>query len=193
MESAALGGRGDFGVWVPEGAAPGLPVVVLLHGAYGSHWHWAFRGGAHHIARRLIADGAIRPMALVMPSDGLRGATSGYFAQREADYEAWVMRDVLGACRALVPALGGDGPLFIAGYSMGGFGALRLGAKYARRVRGIAAFAPVPHLDELLPFLQPGSTAPVPADPEDVDVMTWMRRNRADLPPIRIDVGRADR
>jgi hypothetical protein len=30
-----------------EAKAESLPLVILLHGVYGSHWAWLFKGGAH--------------------------------------------------------------------------------------------------------------------------------------------------
>jgi enterochelin esterase-like enzyme len=192
FESAALRARGDVTLFVPDGPGRDRPLVVLLHGAYGAHWSWAFRGGAHLVAAQLMRDGEIPPMVLAMPSDGMRGATSGYLPQPEADYEAWIMRDLLEALRALVPGVGARSPLFLAGYSMGGFGALRLGAKYAGQVRGVSAHAAVTHLDQLPPFLYPGSIAPVVQDREEADALTWWRRHRARVPPLRFDCGRAD-
>ena len=55
--SRALGRRADCTLWMPELAdADGpLPLVVLLHGVYGSHWAWAWSGGAHETAQRLIS------------------------------------------------------------------------------------------------------------------------------------------
>src|SRR5438270_5427276 len=75
VKSAALGGRGDISVWLPPGIDElvELPLVILLHGVYGSHWAWTMNGGAHRTAARLVSERAIRPMALVMPSDGLWG------------------------------------------------------------------------------------------------------------------------
>ena len=44
-----------------------LPIVTLLHGVYGSHWSWAYQGGAHLTAAELMRQGSICPMVLVMP------------------------------------------------------------------------------------------------------------------------------
>jgi len=73
------GGRGDVTYWTPRGcdAATDLPVVVLLHGVYGSHWAWANKAGAHVTAQRLIDAGEIGPCVLAMPSDGRVGEGSG--------------------------------------------------------------------------------------------------------------------
>ena len=55
VKSAALKRRGDISFYVPPGIkAQKLPVVILLHGVYGSHWAWLFKGGAHKVLDRLI-------------------------------------------------------------------------------------------------------------------------------------------
>jgi hypothetical protein len=75
FKSPVLRGRGDVTLFVPLDSenAQNLPMVVLLHGVYGSHWNWALKGGAHRTAQAMIAGGEISPMVLVMPSDGLWG------------------------------------------------------------------------------------------------------------------------
>jgi enterochelin esterase-like enzyme len=47
--SPALGGRGDVSVFIPRGTIfpVELPLIVLLHGVYGSHWAWFLKGAAH--------------------------------------------------------------------------------------------------------------------------------------------------
>ncbi len=79
VKSAALGQRADILLFVPMQAEAqrDVPLVLLLHGVYGSHWAWAFKGGAHLTAQRLIDVRAIPPLVLAMPSDGLWGDGSG--------------------------------------------------------------------------------------------------------------------
>ena len=79
VKSRALRRRADVTLYVPpvaQGVAD-LPIVVLLHGVYGSHWAWALKGRAHLTAARLIAQGALPPAVLLMPSDGLWGDEIG--------------------------------------------------------------------------------------------------------------------
>ena len=53
VKSAALAQRADITLYVPPQAQGlrDLPLVLLLHGVYGSQWAWAFKGGVHHTAR----------------------------------------------------------------------------------------------------------------------------------------------
>ena len=133
VRSPALRGhRADICCWAPP-LEPGnekLPLAVLLHGAAGSAWSWPLRGGAHLTTARLIETGEIGPLALAMPSDGLWGGGSGYVPHPEADYERWIVDEVAAAAALADDRIDPLAPMFIAGLSMGGFGALRLGAKY---------------------------------------------------------------
>ena len=99
VKSAALGQRADLTLWSPPGTEPGaaMPLVILLHGVYGSHWAWALKGNAHLTAQRLIDSGTIPPMRLAMPSDGLWGDGSGYVAHATGqDFERWIVEEVTG-------------------------------------------------------------------------------------------------
>ena len=145
VKSRALRRRADVTLYVPsvaQGVAD-LPIVVLLHGVYGSHWAWALKGRAHLTAARLIARGALPPAVLVMPSDGLWGDGSGYVVHADHDVEHWIVDEVPVLARELVPGCSARSPLLVAGLSMGGFGALRLAGKYPDRIAAAAALSAV--------------------------------------------------
>jgi enterochelin esterase-like enzyme len=202
VKSPALGRRADITLFVPpQGTrtARPLPLLILLHGVYGSHWAWAYSGAAHLTAAEMIASGEIPPVAIAMPSDGLWGDGSGYVRHLTGeDYERWIMDDVPAACeQAATENIAPDlitpaSPLFLAGLSMGGYGALRLGAKYASRVRGISAHSTCTHLRDLEKFIEEPMTSIGAFDNPDYDPMHWMRTNAAALPRIRFDCGTED-
>jgi enterochelin esterase-like enzyme len=195
VRSRALGGhRADVCVWTPPiGAAAGkLPLAILLHGAAGSAWSWPLRGGAHLTAARLVEAEEIAPMALVMPSDGLWGGGSGYVPHPDANYERWIVEEVPAVAALADDRIDAAAPVFIGGLSMGGFGALRLGAKYPDRFRGISAHSAVTtvarlaeatgdRLESIPSFGQPDGTA-----------LHWLEVNAARLPPLRFDCGTDD-
>lgn len=192
--SQALGGRGDLTAFLPPRfeSLTSVPIVVLLHGVYGSHWGWFFQGGAHQTACELIEAGRIRPMLLVAPSDGLFGDGSGYLRHSGRDYEGWIITDVLNQVRRIFPCADSSSPVFLAGLSMGAYGALRLGAKYPRLFRGISAHSAVTTIEDLQTFLfEPFPIEEIPA--EEMDLLHWFELNRALLPPVRLDCGTADR
>ena len=193
MKSAALGRRADVTVWAPPVDVRGpLPLVLLLHGVHGSAWSWSMRGGAHLTAARLIEAGEIPPLVLAMPSDGMWGDGSGYISHADADYESWIVDEVPEVAALADDRLNGRAPRFIAGLSMGGFGALRLGAKYAARFAGISAHSAVTaiarfgtSIEEPLDVL-PSFGAP------DGTALHWLETNAARLPPVRFDCGTDD-
>src|SRR5687767_523371 len=173
-------------LYVPESSsASGLPLVVLLHGVYGSHWAWALKGRAHRTAARLIAEGAIPPMVLAMPSDGLWGDGSGYIRHASgADYERYIVDDVPACANEVVPGVSPQSPLFIAGLSMGGFGALRLGAKYAERFRATSGHSSITHFSQMSRFVEEPLSAYGPPPEAEQSVLQWMEANRVKLPPV---------
>lgn len=192
--SDALGGRGDVCLYIPRGheETPDLPMVLLLHGVFGSHWSWAHNGGAHRVAEALISSRAIPPCALVMPSDGFVGEGSGYVRHPGRDCEAWIVDDVIGCVRENYPCFGAHSRVYIGGFSMGGFGALRLGAKYADRFSGIAVHSSITHFDQLSRFAEnPAALFPHLGE-EDRSALYWIVRNRDILPPLRFDCGEDD-
>lgn len=193
VKSAALGQRADVLLFVPRQAQglQDLPLVMLLHGVYGSHWGWAFKGGAHVTAQRLVDEGALPPVVLAMPSDGLWGDGSGYVAHGGQDFERWIVDEVPAAAAQACAACSASSPLLVAGLSMGGFAALRLAGKYPQRVAAAAGHSSVTEaaqLDALLAETRAGwSTAPA-----DTSVIDALRGAAGPLPALRFDCGLGD-
>jgi S-formylglutathione hydrolase FrmB len=193
VHSPALGQRVDLTLFVPESAAGrrDLPIVLLLHGVYGSHWAWALKGGAHRTAARLIAAGELPPVVLAMPSDGLWSDGSGYVPHATQNFERWIVEEVPAATHAAVPETSAASPLFVAGLSMGGFGALRLGGKYPRRFKAVSGHSSATHKDQFKQLV--GDRLRDWSDAEDDRcVLHALRCNRAQLPAIRFDCGTED-
>ena len=195
VRSDSLRGRGDVTLYVhPDAEGTGarnVPVVILLHGVYGSHWAWALKGGAHRTAARLIDAGELPPLVLAMPSDGLRGDGSGYVRQVGLDFEHWIVHEVPEVARQAVAGVSEASPLYLAGLSMGGFGALRMGGKYPERFRAISGHSSATRADQFRAFAANGIEE-WSAAPEDRSVIAAMERSRGLLPPIRFDCGTED-
>ncbi|NBV84697.1 MAG: esterase [Verrucomicrobia bacterium] len=193
VKSAALGQRADLSLFVCPGAVglTAVPLVILLHGVYGSHWAWAFKGGAHKTAARLIAEKAIPPMVVAMPSDGLWGDGSGYLKHPEQDFERWIVEEVPAVAAHVEPCLSDESPLFIAGLSMGGFAALRLAGKYPKRFRAASAHSAATHFEQLLGATEEAE-ARFGASKSDYSVLDALMKSRWELPPFRFDCGKED-
>jgi putative tributyrin esterase len=193
VSSAALGRRGDVTLFVPPEAKglSNIPVYIMLHGVYGSHWAWAMKAGAHRIAACMIADGSIGPCVLAMPSDGLWGQGSGYVPHTDHHPERWILDEVPAIAALACDAVGAGSPVCISGLSMGGFGAMHLGGKYPDRFSAIAAHSSCTNtaqLSEITPDDRSGcSTADI-----DVDVFTALQSACSALPRLRIDCGTED-
>lgn len=144
-KSPSLGQRVDATVYTPMAAQGGdiVPIVVLLHGVYGSHWAWAFKAGVHRRLEALVEARLAPPMVLCMPSDGLWGDGSGYVAHRSQDFEAWIAEEAAQLAIAVSPACSPSSPLFLCGLSMGGYAALRMAGKYPHRFAGVSAHSAI--------------------------------------------------
>lgn len=190
--SPAVRKRQDLSLVLPEQGEVNLPLVLLLHGVHASHWAWAYLGGVHKTLHRLVATRVIPPMVLALPSDGLWGDGSGYLPHGSGqDYERLVVFETPEVASLVEPRITGTSSVFVAGLSMGGYGALRLGAKYCDRFAGICAHSAMTNLAQLQPFLGQ-SVSDMRVDEVEADVVHWIVRHRYRLPPIRFDCGTED-
>jgi putative tributyrin esterase len=193
VKSAALGQRADITLYAPDHQTigPETPIVLLLHGVYGSHWAWAFKGGAHRTASRLVRGGDIPSMLLCMPSDGLWGDGSGYVPHHSRNFEQWIVDEVPTAALRACGLAGASPPLFIAGLSMGGFAALRLAGKYPERFAAASAHSAITQASQL-ESLSVESRGGWSTTPVDNDVIAALRSTAGRLPPFRFDCGTED-
>jgi putative tributyrin esterase len=193
VKSRVLRQRADVTLFVPPAARgiADLPIVMLLHGVYGSHWAWALKGSAHVTAKRLIAEGALPPVALLMPSDGLWGDGSGYVAHATQDFERWILDEVPALAIAAVEGCTPRSPLLVAGLSMGGFGALRLAGKHPQRIAAAAAHSAVTDIAQLDALIEEPRTGWSDAR-ADRSVLAALVGAPGPLPPLRFDCGRDD-
>ncbi len=197
VKSPALGRRADVSVWVPPAESVGT-LLILLHGVYGSHWVWSHKAGVHRAAQRLLTAGDIAPMVIAMPSDGLGRDGSGYLtwpptSPGAEDVERWIVDEVPAIARLAAPGLVPDAKIAIAGLSMGGYAALRLGAKYAPRFSAICAHSSITDIREMEKFAEEPLAEYLACAPAlELSPMFWLQRNRGILPPIRFDCGVED-
>ena len=187
--SAALGRRADCTFWAPAASTGSpLPLVILLHGVYASHWAWAYLGAAHRTAQLLIENGEIPPLALAMPSDGLWGHGSGYVAGPGGDSADWILEEVPALAAEVLAAVEPTSALAMAGLSMGGFGALLLGVRGTPRIRGIAGLSSITQFRDMSLFV--GDLDVYGSDPGDLAiadaVLAHCRSAAGDLPLLRV-------
>lgn len=195
VKSSHLKGRGDCTFFIPpqlQLTDHNFPAVILLHGVYGSHWAWTYNINVHKIALKLIENGTIEPMILVMPSDGLLGDGSGYFNHGDRNFEKWIVKDVPDLIKEVVPKSTRSRKVFIAGLSMGGYGALRLMAKFPSLFAGASGLSSITCLSDLMPFLARDERIYLRRKFDAEELITYLRKNRKRLPPFRFDCGTED-
>jgi putative tributyrin esterase len=192
VKSGNLKGRGDICVFVPPVVTKNIPVVILLHGVYGSAWSWALSGGVHLSAMKMMDDGLIPPMILAMPSDGLWGDGSGYLNHNGFGFEKWIAEDVPDVLKECFPEITSASSFFISGLSMGGFGALRIGVKYNQLFRCISAHSSITNLSQMKLFVEEDIEHYSQEDKTGQDCFEMILKFRDHLPAIRFDCGNKD-
>jgi S-formylglutathione hydrolase FrmB len=127
-----------------------------------------------------------------MPSDGLRGDGTAYMRHGDgSDYERWIIDEVPAAAVAALPDLDPAAPLCLAGLSMGGFGALRIGARHAARVAAVSAHSSMTHFSQMAQFVEEDPTGFGTAAAE-ASVLDTIIEAGVQLPPLRFDCGLDD-
>lgn len=194
VKTSNLRGRGDIVVFVPPGIENrvGIPVVMLLHGVYGSTWSWPLKSGVHLHTVELIRKGSLPSLVLAMPSDGLWGDGSGYVPHDGYDFEKWIAEDVPAVLQQQIPSVNEESLFFISGLSMGGFGALKIGAKYPKQFRAFTGHSSITHLNQMKLFVEEDSAHYAQSEKIEEDVFKTIVSNRQHLPHFQFDCGRDD-
>ena len=193
VNSKHLRKRSDVSLWVPKAERVGT-LLILLHGVYGSHWAWSMKGGVHHTAQRLMENHEINPMVIAMPNDGLVGDGSGYLTWPGGeDVERWILEEVPAIAQIAAPNLLLSANIGIAGLSMGGYAALRLGSKYPEQFCAISAHSAFVRIEGIAAFTkEPIESYLRTAPHEELSASYWINKHRNKLPPIRFDCGLND-
>ncbi|MEO5902413.1 MAG: alpha/beta hydrolase-fold protein [Gemmatimonadaceae bacterium] len=143
--------RRAVSIYVPPGYAKNprkrYPVVYLLHGFAADHR--AFIGGVYTGMNMrvsmdsLILAGLIKPMIVVTPN--ARNAFDGSFyvnSLTTGNWENFVVKDLTSYLDAHYRTIGNRSGRGLAGHSMGGFGALRVGMRHAETFSAVYALSP---------------------------------------------------
>ena len=127
VPSAALGRSVSVHFLVPEGIS--LKFLILLHGYQGDHNQWCENSSISDIAKQYNC-------VVVMPSCG-----DLYYEDTIEDIPRFVGEELVSFVMNTLPVSRNRRDCYLAGVSMGGFGALLIGAKYARSFGKIVALS----------------------------------------------------
>ncbi|WP_430928728.1 alpha/beta hydrolase [Polaribacter marinivivus] len=193
VKTPNLKGRGDICLYVPQvdENISNLPIYILLHGVYGSAWIWALKGGAHKTAKRMMDAKTIKPAIIAMPSDGLWGDGSAYFSHHQKNFDNWIVNDVITAIKENIPQAKNSTSICIGGLSMGGYGALSLGARFPEKFKAISAHSALTKLEQMQLFVE----EPIKEYNKEAkfpNVFDIILKNKFTLPPLRFDCGKKD-
>jgi enterochelin esterase-like enzyme len=125
----------DVTVYLPPGYAAErsrrYPVIYLLHGYGGTDSTWTGRlAPLPEIADRLVAAGRLNEVIIVMPNAFSLHKGSMYSSSvTTGDWETYVARDLVGYVDSHYRTIPDRASRGLAGHSMGGYGAIRIGMK----------------------------------------------------------------
>lgn len=178
--SQAMGQHVTYSLYLPDVGEGPYPVLFQLHGLSDSHATWINHS---NIARHAAG----YPMVIVFPDGGtscyLNWLSEGRIGKR--NYEDMIITDISNHLKQRFNVT--DGPWAIGGLSMGGYGSMRLGLKYADQFASIWSHSSKFEMDMLAPYEQF-------ADEKDLDIRTHARAlvNVANRPVITFDCGTED-
>jgi enterochelin esterase-like enzyme len=148
-DSKTVGAKRKMVIYTPPGYSKDAkyPVFYLLHGAGDNETGWGQKGQAAVILDNLYADKKLVPMIVVMPNGfaskpgqkiekGFKG-----FAQRISAFEDDLLKDIIPYVESHYPVKADAAHRAIAGLSMGGGQALRIGLKNTDRFGWIGGFS----------------------------------------------------
>ncbi len=135
----------DVSIYLPPGYATDrdrrYPVVYLLHGYADSDETWFGASSSYHADAamdRAISGGAIREIILVMPNSFTVFQGSFYSnSPVTGNWEAFIARDLVAYVDQHYRTIAEPASRGLAGHSMGGYGALRIGMKHPEVFSGI--------------------------------------------------------
>ncbi len=147
FDSPALAGPMVYSIYLPPGyhdprrAEERYPVVYLLHGVGDNERAWPAYGRAEATLDRLIAAEEIPPFVVVMPAGKKSWFVDSADIAGPGDYARAVRDDLRTHVETTYRVSPERANRFIAGLSMGGYGALRLGFERPDVYRGIGAMS----------------------------------------------------
>jgi S-formylglutathione hydrolase FrmB len=126
-----------------------------------------------------------------MPSDGLWGDGSAYFSHHSNNFDHWIVNDVILGIKENIPQAKNSISSCIGGLSMGGYGALSLGAKFPEKFKAISGHSSITKLEQMALFVEEPLTE-YTNNNDLPDVIDCIKLHQDKLPKLRFDCGVKD-
>lgn len=163
------------------------PVLYLLHGHDGGHRNWVDR-------TNLLGHAARLPVIIVLPDVGNSWYTNSA-ARPDERFEEYVAREVPAWIDQHFRTLNYREARYVAGLSMGGYGALKLGLKHPGRFSLVGSFSGAPRavMDTASATVRDAFGPPGSAARAENDLLALARgASAAGAPYFYVDVGTGD-
>jgi enterochelin esterase-like enzyme len=140
-DSKTVGSKRKLVVYTPPRYSKDnkYPVFYLLHGKGGNEANWTKAGAANIILDNLYADKKVEPMIVVMPN-GTVAAPAGKKDFTSA-FESELLKDVMPLIEERYPTVNDAEHRALAGLSMGGGQALRIGLTHLDKFAWIGGYS----------------------------------------------------
>lgn len=139
LPSRALARNWNVNVYVPDDATgKDVPLIVLLHGRGGNYKDWEMGGDIKATLDAMIANNEMPPSVVVMPD----GFNCWYLDMPDCKVETAIMRELIPYATKQFNAGKSRGTRYIAGLSMGGYGALNIALKYPSEFSAAGLLSP---------------------------------------------------
>lgn len=116
-----------------------IPCLILLHGIRDSSEDWLERGKLLENYLILKKSNSINDMIFVLPDSGYAGESwyTNFYEDSNFKYEDYIMDELYNEVKKITP----NGKLGIAGFSMGGYAAYKIGLKNIGKFNVIGSFS----------------------------------------------------
>ena len=144
IESQALDSTLKYNIYLPANyyeTSKKYPVLYLLHGYTGDHNDWTEKGYVDKTIDKMISLEATRSFIIVMPN-----AQNSWYVDSDPEiswgsYETAIINDLRKHIDDKYRTLSRPNSRYIAGLSMGGYGALHLAFKYPQHFKAAASLS----------------------------------------------------
>jgi len=123
------------------------PALILLHGVHDKAYYWNEKAKLGEIYYKLLEEKVIEPMILILPESGDDGKSwyTNWYKEENKKYEDFFIEDLLEELKKRYKIKS----FAISGFSMGGYGSLKLALKHLDKFVSVSSLAGAINLPRL--------------------------------------------